>query len=72
MTGTALVVIDLRKRSSEDTLLRWIMKMKQIFGRGTNFGPNKPPLHRATLLSAMEGTGKLVDDDELAEALKKV
>ena len=32
---------------------------------------NPPPRYtEATLLSAMEGAGKLVDDDELAEALK--
>ena len=33
----------------------------------------KPPprYSEATLLSAMEGAGKLVDDEELAEALKE-
>lgn len=33
----------------------------------------KPPAHfnEATLLSAMEGAGKLVDDDELADAMKE-
>ena len=33
---------------------------------------NPPPRYtEATLLSAMEGAGKLVDDEELAEALKE-